>query len=121
MVGQHEPLAGREVVVLLDPVKHLAGGLLSEGQEQNPFGRHALLAKPPVALDQHPGLSGAGPGDDEQGPLRMGDGRPLGVAEDGLCRRHRVGPAWRKRISRTAGAPIRSLRRSIRPRRSRWS
>ena len=65
MIGENEPLAGWEVVFLLDPIEHLAGGLLGEGQEQDAFRGHALLAQTPVALDQDPRFSGTRPRHDQ--------------------------------------------------------
>src|SRR3984893_18811765 len=121
VVGQDESLARGEVVLQLDPIQHLAGRFLGEGQEQDPLGRHPLLAEPPVPLDQHPGLPGARAGDDQEWSDGVGDRRPLGGGEGGGPVAHRDGPDWRKRISRTAGAPMRSLIRSINMPRSRWS
>src|SRR6266849_4240262 len=132
MVGKDEALARRQVVLLFDPIEHFARGLFREGQQQDLFGRHAVLAKPPVALDQYPGLSGARSGDDQQRPLGMRDRGPLRVRERRGGRDQRsdfppplvarvVAPDCRKRISRTAVAPMRSLSCSINMPRSKWS
>src|SRR4029077_2444470 len=124
---------GRKIVFLLDTVEHLARGLLSEGQQQDALGRDALLAKPPVALDQDARLSGAGTRHDQERPLRVVDGGPLGVGQRPASgdHRHDFHPPWgegragvpdcRNRISRTAVAPIPSFSRSINMVRSRWS
>src|SRR5438067_12697853 len=119
VVGEDESLAGGKVVFLLDPVKHFARGLLREGQEQNLFSRHAVLPQSAVALDQHPRLPGARTGHDQEWPTGVVHRCPLGLREGGGTRNHPED--CRKRISRTAGAPIRSLSRSISMVRSRCS
>jgi hypothetical protein len=52
----------------LDPLAHLGGGLVGEGDRED-LTRAAPLARPEQvgdALGQHPGLARAGAGDDEQ-------------------------------------------------------
>src|SRR5256886_9594781 len=51
VVGEDESLAGGKVVLLLDPVQHLARRLLREGQEKDLLGRYAVLSQPAVTLD----------------------------------------------------------------------
>src|SRR2546422_4293962 len=119
MIGENESLAGGEVVLLLTPVEHLARRLLGEGQEQDLSRRHALEPKPPVALDQHPRLSRARAGHDQQRSHAMVDCGPLRLRERGGTRDH--AEDCRKRIWRTTTAPIRSFSRSISKLRSRWS
>src|SRR2546429_3814707 len=119
VVGEDESLAGGKVVFLLDPVRHSARALLREGQEQNLFSRHAVLPQPAVALDQPPRLPGARTGHDQEWTSGVVHRGPLGLREGGGTRDHPED--CRKRISRTAGAPIRSLSRSISMVRSRCS
>src|SRR6267143_5675050 len=119
VIGEDESLAGRQVVLLLDPVQYLARRFFRERQEEDLFSWYAFLPKPPVALDEHPRLSGTRAGHDQQRTSGMGDRGPLRVGEGCGCRDHPEN--CRKRISRTARVPIRSLSRSINMLRSRCS
>src|SRR2546422_1177317 len=119
MIGEDESLAGGQVVLLLDPVEHLARCLLGEGQQQDLFRRRPLLPQPPVALDQHPRLSRTRAGHDQQRSRSVLDRGPLRLGEGAVTSDH--AEDCRKRIWRTTTAPIRSLSRSISRLRSRCS
>ena len=121
MVGQHKALARRQLVFQLDTIQHFTRRLFGERQQQDLLGRHALPSKPAVTLDQDSSLAGPSARHDQQRSLGVRHRRLLGVGQPDGVRDHRDGPAWRKRISRTTGAPIISFSLSIRPRRSRWS
>ncbi len=62
---------------LTDPIEHLAGRLVGEGQQQDLPGRDPVFDEPAGAVDQGPGLAGAGAGEHEHGPARVHDRRVL--------------------------------------------
>ena len=62
----------------LDPVPHLAGGLVGEGDGDDRCRVDAaLLHQPGDAIGDDPGLARAGTGEDQLGALTMSDGREL--------------------------------------------
>ena len=66
----------------LDPVPHLAGRLVGEGNGQDLVGEDAaLLQQPRDPVSQDPGLARARPGDDEDRSLRGLDSPNLVVVE----------------------------------------
>jgi hypothetical protein len=56
------------------------GGATREGEEEDPFWCRSLFDQVRDSIDEGPGLSGAGSGDDEERPGAMGGGcRLFGV------------------------------------------
>src|SRR5690625_1794821 len=69
----HRPGAGADE--LFDALAHLRGGLIREGDREDlPRQRAARCEQIGDPVGEHPGLSGAGTGDDEQLPAVVGDG-----------------------------------------------
>ena len=67
---------------LADPLLHLVGGLVGEGDRQDRVGRHLEVADQmgdPVG--EHPGLARTGPGDHQHRPVGGGDRLALGGIE----------------------------------------
>ena len=76
------PLATPAADQPLDPLGHLARRLVRERDREDRAGRHAVLAdqvRDPVR--ERPRLARAGPGHDEDGPLRVQDGLGLDVVQ----------------------------------------
>ena len=70
--------AGARAEDLLDPLAHLARGLVGEGDRDDAARRDAGLAdEPGDAVGDDAGLSGAGPGEHEQRAARVDDRLPL--------------------------------------------
>ena len=67
--GAHQAAGARQ---------HLARGAARERQQQDAFGRHALLDQVGDAAGERPRLAGAGAGDDQHRPVAAGDRRELG-------------------------------------------
>ena len=60
--------------------EHLLGGAAREGEEEDPLGGDARFDEMGDAIDERPGLSGAGAGDDEERTVsKSGGGGLLGV------------------------------------------
>src|SRR6266498_1962431 len=55
----------------LGPGQHLLCCASSEGEKQNAIGTDAALDEVRYAVDERPGFSGSGAGDDEEGPFAM--------------------------------------------------
>ena len=67
---------------VLDPLLHLGGGLVGEGDRQDRAGVGLALGdQPGDAAGEHPGLARAGAGDDQQRRPGVDDGGALGVVE----------------------------------------
>ena len=62
---------------IADSPHHFAGGLVREGQQQNPVGGDALLQQIGHAISERARLAGASPGDHQGRPRRRGDGGQL--------------------------------------------
>ena len=76
----HDP--GPSADELLDPLAHLGGGLVGEGDRQDRAGmRVALGDQPGDPAGQHPGLARTRAGDDQQRRPGVHDGLALGVVE----------------------------------------
>ena len=76
----HDPGALADQV--LDPLLHLGGGLVGEGDRQDRAGMGlALLDQPGDPAGQHPGLAGAGAGHDQQRRTGVHDRRTLWLVE----------------------------------------
>ena len=99
-VAPQDPVAGRvegaavdprgvALEQLPDPIEHLAGRLVGEGQQQDLPGRDAVLDEPAGAVDQGPGLAGAGAGEHQHGSAGVHDRRVLLLVE--IVRRSRPG------------------------------
>ena len=74
----HPHLLGDRADEGADPVLHLVGGLVGEGDGEDLEGADALVAdQVGDAVREHAGLAGAGAGDDEQRPVDVGDGLRL--------------------------------------------
>ena len=66
----------------VDPLLHLGGGLVGEGDRHDLAGVHAALGEQPGdAVGQHPRLARAGPGHDEQRRTGVRDRLPLPQVE----------------------------------------
>ena len=80
-----------------EPLAHLVGRLVGEGDAEDVFGLHDAAAdEPGDAVADHAGLPGAWAGEDEQGPARVAHGGLLFVVEAGEQRLGRVaGGRWR--------------------------
>ena len=68
--------------------EHLARGAAGKRQQQDAFGRHALLDQVGDATGERPGLAGAGAGDDQHRAVAARDRLELGRIERFL-------PVWR--------------------------
>ena len=67
---------------LVHPLRHLHRSLLGEGEGEDLLGpRHLARDEVGDAPGEHGGLAGAGPRDDEQGPLAVEHGLALGFGE----------------------------------------
>ena len=73
-----------------DALAHLVGGLVGERDGEDPRGVHALVDEVGDAVREHPGLAGAGAGDDEQRAAAVDDGVEL-VGVEAVGRRVDVG------------------------------
>ncbi len=115
-----------------DPLLHLSRGLLGEREDEDVLGVDPIEAEQvEVAVGDHPGLSGAWPGEHHQLPTEALAGFGLGGVQFGrrldAHRRRRLpslrslSPASRKRMSATAVSPSFSLRLSRMVWRWRWS
>ncbi len=62
---------------LLGAREHLAGGAARERQQQDPLGRDAAIDQVRDPAGERPGLARAGPGDHQQRPAEVLDGRSL--------------------------------------------
>ena len=62
----------------LDPLAHLAGRLVGEGHGQDRVGRDPRAEQVGDPPGDHARLARAGPGEDEEGAVDMGDGLALG-------------------------------------------
>ncbi len=60
-----------------DSVQHLACSLVGEGEQQDLTGRDPILDEPAGAVDQGPGLTGAGAGEYQHGSAGVHDRRIL--------------------------------------------
>ena len=75
-----DPAVGHEG---LDPLPHLAGGLVGEGDGQDVVRLDALLQQVGDAAGDDAGLAAAGPGQDEQRSFEVRDGLALGRRQIG--------------------------------------
>ena len=72
--GRHPHAPGHRADQGLDPLAHLLGRLVGEGDGQDLERGDALLGdQPGDAVGQHPGLARAGAGHDQQRAVRVGD------------------------------------------------
>ena len=105
-----------------DPLLHLAGGLVGEGDRQDRAGvrvpRREQVGDP---VGQHPGLARPRAGDDQQRRALVGHRRAL-LRVEPLQQDRRVArpPLRGSRIGRASGAGTRRRRGCSSPRQSRW-
>jgi hypothetical protein len=79
-----------------DPLAHLPRRLVGEGDREDLVRVDALLEQPADAVDDDPGLPGAGAGEDEERPLGGGHRLALGRVEGGQID-HREACTWHDR------------------------
>ena len=65
----------------LDAEPHFLGRLVGEGQGEDLLVRHAVGQHPGDAMGNHPGLSAARPGEDQQGAIVVQHGLALGLGQ----------------------------------------
>ena len=73
----------------LQALAHLGGGGCREGEREDPLRGHSLAHEPHEAAHHGLGLSGAGPGRDDERAVGMGDGRLLRAVQAVEGYRHR--------------------------------
>ncbi len=83
-VASEDPVAGRvegaavdpagvAIEQATDPIEHLPGRLVGEGQQEDLPGWDAVFDEPAGAVDQGAGLAGPGAGEDQHGAARVHD------------------------------------------------
>ena len=83
----HDPAGQQWIGQLPRPPGQLGRGPPAEGHEEDPFRRRALVEEAGQPADHGPGLSRPGAGGDQQRPVTVVHGQPLGRVQSlGPCR-----------------------------------